>query len=192
MLLISSPVSELASAALAINVGHFDDPQHTQGIAHLLEHMLFLGTEKYPDTSEYQAFIRNHGGQNNAWTSSEHTNYFFSIEQKYFDNALSRFSDFFVSPILDNQSVSNEILTVESEFRLKIKEDNRRVLAVIKESINPDHPFSKFSVGNNQTLKNENGELAQQLKEFYHQRYCAGKMKAVLCANATIAELEKM
>ena len=70
VLLISDPTTEKSAASLAVNVGHFDDPQASQGLAHLLEHMLFLGTKNYPDPDEYQTFINNHGGQNNALTSS--------------------------------------------------------------------------------------------------------------------------
>jgi secreted Zn-dependent insulinase-like peptidase len=190
VLLVSDPSSELASAALAVSVGHFDDPQDSQGLAHLLEHMLFLGTKKYPDSSEYQAYIRTHGGQNNAWTSSEYTNFFFCIENNCFKDALVRFSDFFISPTLDGQAISKEISAVDSEFQLKFTDENRRVLAVIKETVNQAHPFSKFSVGNKQTLLNEDHHLEQLLTEFYVSHYCAGKMKLVLCSHHSLEQLE--
>lgn len=189
-LLVSDATSELASAALAVNVGHFNDPIESQGLAHLLEHMLFLGTAKYPDDSEYQSFIRGHGGQNNAWTSSEFTNFFFSIENSYFEPALSRFCEFFISPTLSGQSIAKEISAVDSEFRLKLKDENRRVLAAIKETVNPAHPFRKFSVGNEQTLLNDHHVLESKLKQFYREQYCASKMKLVLCSNESLDQLE--
>jgi len=192
VLLISDLTTELASAALAVNVGHFNDPQDSQGLAHLLEHMLFLGTSNYPDSSEYQSFIRTHGGQNNAWTSSEYTNFFFCIENNYFDQALSRFSDFFISPTLDGNAISNEISAVDSEYQLKYKDENRRVLAALKETVNPAHPFHKFSVGNKQTLLNgDQQQLEQLLRQFYEGHYCASKMKLVLCSNQSLDELER-
>ena len=66
-LLVHNNESQKSAAALAVNVGHFSDPKTRQGLAHFLEHMLFLGTEKYPDGSEYQKFISQYGGSNNAW-----------------------------------------------------------------------------------------------------------------------------
>ncbi len=62
-LLIQSPDAPKCAAALAVNVGHFDDPNERQGLAHYLEHMLFLGTEKYPKVGGFQTFISQHGAQ---------------------------------------------------------------------------------------------------------------------------------
>ncbi|WP_411022175.1 insulinase family protein, partial [Salmonella sp. ZJHZ21_0198] len=48
VLLIQDESAQKSAAALAVNVGHFDDPVDRQGMAHYLEHMLFLGTKAYP------------------------------------------------------------------------------------------------------------------------------------------------
>jgi insulysin len=48
VLLIHDPETEKGAAAMDCRVGHMSDPADTQGIAHFLEHMLFMGTEKYP------------------------------------------------------------------------------------------------------------------------------------------------
>ena len=53
-LAISDEEAEKSAAALSVSVGSLLDPQETQGLAHYLEHMLFLGTEKYPKESAYQ------------------------------------------------------------------------------------------------------------------------------------------
>ena len=57
VLLIHDPTAERSAASLAVNCGHFADPPERQGMAHFLEHMLFLGTEAFPHPGEYQAFI---------------------------------------------------------------------------------------------------------------------------------------
>lgn len=54
------------------------------------EHMLFLGTEKYPDEKEYGNFLQAHGGLSNAWTDKEHTNYYFDVNTPHFQGALDR------------------------------------------------------------------------------------------------------
>ena len=54
------------------------DPVELPGLAHFLEHMLFLGTKKYPDEAEYDKFVQSHGGYSNAWTADEATNYRFT------------------------------------------------------------------------------------------------------------------
>jgi len=190
VLLVSDQNTDKCSAALAVNVGHFDDPLDCQGQAHLLEHMMFLGTKRFPQASEYHRFIKGHGGQHNAWTGSEHTNYFFAINNNHFEQALDRFSDFFINPLLDGDWIAKEINAIESEYQLKYRDENRRFLSVLKEIANPSHPFSKFSVGNNQTFGDVTGStLEDRLSEFYRQHYCASKMKLVLLSNQTLDQL---
>ena len=58
--------------------------------AHFLEHMLFLGTGKYPDENEYSKFLNHHGGSSNAYTANDHTNYYFDVSPKDLEGALDR------------------------------------------------------------------------------------------------------
>lgn len=97
VLLVHDEHAQKSAAALAVNVGHFDDPYHREGLAHYLEHMLFLGTEKYPTIGEFQSFISQNGGKNNAWTGTEHTCFFFDVVSEAYPEALD--CD---SPILSN------------------------------------------------------------------------------------------
>ena len=107
-LLVSNPDTPKAAASLDVLVGSGDNPENRGGLAHFLEHMLFLGTEKYPDPAEYERFITEHGGSRNAYTSFEHTNYFFDVDAEHLDGALDRFAQFFVAPNLDAAYVERE------------------------------------------------------------------------------------
>jgi len=60
-----------------VNVGCLEDPIEREGLAHYLEHMLFLGTEKYPDEAEYNAYLSKNAGSHNAYTDLMETNFFF-------------------------------------------------------------------------------------------------------------------
>src|SRR5690606_34222343 len=68
-MLVPDPDTDRAAASLDVAVGHGSDPEDRAGLAHFLEHMLFLGTEKYPEPGEYQEFIKSHGGSHNAYTT---------------------------------------------------------------------------------------------------------------------------
>ncbi len=190
VLLIENNETKKSAAALAVNAGHFNDPVERQGLAHFLEHMLFLGTEKYPDGSEYQKFISQHGGNNNAWTATEHTCFFFDIQQQHFSSALERFSQFFTSPLLSEEFIHKERKNIDAEFQLKLKDDIRRLYDVHKETINPDHPFSQFSVGTIDTLTDRKGAtVREELKQFYDDFYRADYMTLALEGPQSIAEL---
>ena len=66
VLLISDPVLQRGAASMTVGTGSIHDPSEFQGLAHFLEHMLFLGTEKYPDPGSYQKFVSIHDGFSNC------------------------------------------------------------------------------------------------------------------------------
>ncbi|QOL24449.1 insulinase family protein [Thalassotalea sp. LPB0316] len=193
VLLIENTESQKAAAALAVNVGHFSDPIDRQGMAHFLEHMLFLGTKHFPDGNEYQQFIAKNGGHHNAWTATEHTCYFLDIFYQQFEAALERFSDFFINPLLSQSFIEKERQNIDAEFKLKLKDDIRRLYDVHKETINQQHPFSQFSVGNIDTLADrENSNVRDELVSFYQRHYYAQNMTLALEGPIPLAELERL
>ncbi|KAL2828052.1 Metalloenzyme, LuxS/M16 peptidase-like protein [Aspergillus cavernicola] len=78
-LLVHDAETDKAAAAMDVNVGSFSDPQDLQGLAHGLEHMLFMGTEKYPKENAYNQYLASHSGSSNAYTAGTETNYFFEV-----------------------------------------------------------------------------------------------------------------
>jgi len=193
VLLIHNEESDKSAAALAVNVGHFNDPKDRQGLAHFLEHMLFLGTEKYPDGSEYQKFISQHGGSNNAWTATEHTCFYFDVHHQHFNSALDRFSQFFIAPLLSEEFIVKERKNIDAEFKLKLKDDIRRLYDVHKETINQAHPFSQFSVGNIDTLADRNGRsIVSEVNAFFDKYYQASYMTLAIEGPQSLAELGQL
>lgn len=71
-------------------VGSLSDPPNIAGLSHFCEHMLFLGTKKYPKENEYSQFLSEHAGSSNAFTSGEHTNYYFDVSHEHLEGALDR------------------------------------------------------------------------------------------------------
>ncbi len=181
VLLVEQPDAEKSAAAMSVNVGHFDDPADREGLAHFLEHLVFLGSERFPVAGEYGQFISNHGGSHNAWTGTEHSCFYFDIEDRALPEALDRFADMLGAPLFATESVQKERQAIEAEFSMKLKDDGRRIYQAHKETINPAHPFAKFSVGNLQTLDDRPHQSAEQaVREFYQQQYSASRMCLVL------------
>ena len=190
-LLIHDENAQKSAAAVAVNVGHFDDPIDREGLAHYLEHMLFLGTEKYPKIGEFQNFINQHGGSNNAWTGTEHTCFFFDVTPNVFDKALDRFSQFFTAPLFNAEALDKERKAVNSEYKMKINEDARRLYQVQKETINPKHPFAKFSVGNLDTLGDRPGSsIRDEIMAFHSREYSADLMTLTVLGPDSLDQLE--
>ena len=103
-LVVSDPDADRAAAALDVNVGSANDPETRPGFAHFLEHLLFLGTEKYPEAQEYDRFLTEHGGFGNARTGFAHTTYFFEVDAAHLEGALDRFAQFFINPRFDRDA----------------------------------------------------------------------------------------
>lgn len=193
VLLVHQADSEKSAAALTINVGHFDDPAEREGLAHFLEHMLFLGSANYIEAGDFQQFISEHGGSHNAWTGTEHSHFYFDIEHHSFNDGLARFADMFSAPLFTASYVEKERQSIEAEFSMKLKDDSRRIYQVHKESINPAHPFAKFSVGNAETLADlPNDSLQHAVSRFYQEQYSASRMTLCLVGNQPLAELAKL
>jgi insulysin len=193
VLLISDPRADKAAASLDVHVGSADDPVEREGLAHFLEHMLFLGTEKYPEAAAYQAFIDNNAGSHNAYTSAEHTNYFFDIDAQQLESALDRFAQFFIAPLFDESYVNRERNAVHSEYQAKIKDDFRRGYDVYRQQINPQHPYAKFSVGSLETLANRpNDKVRDDLIAFYQAHYSSDQMTLVVLGKESISDLQKI
>jgi len=84
-LLISDPNTDVEAGAVHVKAGHFNDPETRPGLAHFHEHMLFLGTTKYPDENDFETYLSKNGGSTNAFTSMEDTNYYFSVAPMNYD-----------------------------------------------------------------------------------------------------------
>lgn len=112
--LISDPQTDMSGAALSVRAGSWQNPPELPGLAHLLEHMLFLGTDKYPDESSYRQYLNENGGSSNAYTAAETTNFHFEVLPKAFEGALDRFAQFFMCPLFTASATARELLAVDS------------------------------------------------------------------------------
>ncbi len=189
LLVISDKEAQRAAAAVDVKAGSANEPDTYPGLAHFLEHMLFLGTDQYPSPDDFMDYITAHGGSNNAYTGFDQTNYHFSIDPKYLHGALKRFARFFVAPLMDEKYVTREREAVNSEYQAKISEPFWRDADVFKHAINPQHPYARFNVGSLETLPADTVRPA--LLEFYKKYYSADRMSVVIIGNESTDTLLK-
>jgi len=193
VLVISDPQTDKAAAALAVGIGSVSNPPERPGLAHFLEHMLFMGTKKYPDVEAYGRFITKNGGYTNAGTGGDATNYIFSVDPDKLDPALDRFAQFFIAPLFDAHFVEREKHAVDSEYQLKRKKESRRLRAAIQRAYNPQSPYSRFTVGSLDTLADKpDSRVRDELLKFYKEHYSAGLMGLVVLGRQKVPQLRKM
>jgi insulysin len=177
VLLISDPQADLSAATVSVESGSWNDPAEFPGMAHFCEHMLFMGTGKYPDENEFSSLVADHGGMMNAMTMANRTVYMFSSQESGFLPLLDRFAHFFIDPLFKPQNIAREMHAVDQEFAKNIENDHWRSYMILKATGNPEHPNHQFSCGNSKTLSS----IPQSaLLDWYQKHYSASIMRCAI------------
>ncbi|CAH9050801.1 Protease 3 [Pseudoalteromonas holothuriae] len=189
VILVSDSSIEKSAAALSVGVGMLQDPMMQQGMAHYLEHMLFLGTERFPQTNGYSDFMSENGGAHNAYTWLDITNYMFKVNNDAYDEALERFSDFFKAPKLYPEYIDKERNAVNAEWSMRKESDYSGQYKLARNMLG-EHPANRFIIGNTQTLSDKkDSNLHKETVDFYNRYYSANIMKVAMISNESLAEM---
>jgi len=184
-----------AAACLLVGAGSAYDPRECQGVAHFLEHLLFMGSEKYPGENDFEEFVAKHGGSENAWTEWESTTFSLEIPQDALWPALDRLAQFFISPLMMQSAVDRELLAIESEFQLSKNSDSSRWQQLLCSTIRREHPMATFSWGNLRSLKEIPAECGvdpmKEIWKFYNRYYYAANMRLVLMGAYSLDVMEE-
>lgn len=187
--LISDPRADQSAAALAMHVGSWSDSPQYPGIAHFLEHLLFMGSETYPEENAYDKQIWDNGGTLNAYTAPDRTVYMFSVNNDAFPTTLDMFSHMFIDPLFNPSGIARELHAVDQEHDKNIEVDGNRLWMVLKETGNPAHPNALFNTGNSETL---GGIPRSEVMKWYKSHYSADKAHLILYSTLPIEELEAL
>jgi insulysin len=192
ILLVQDKNCVKSACSVTFNTGHFNDDKDCHGISHLLEHMLFLGNAEFTEPNAFNDFIATHGGSINALTGTEYSSYFYEIAAEYEQQALAHLYAMLSQPLFLEAFIEKEINTINAEFLLKQKDDLRRLYQVHKETCNPEHPFSQFSVGNHQTFEPFSPfQLKQKLIRIFERFYQPQNACLCLVSNQELSVSEE-
>lgn len=188
VLLISEAKADQSAACVTVGAGSWSDPLEYPGMAHFCEHMLFMGTKKYPSDNEFFSSISDYAGMTNAFTAPNRTVYMFAAQTEGFLSLLDRFAHFFIDPLFNPANIARELHAVDQEFAKNIENDGWREYMVFKETGNPNHPNRLFSTGNSETL----GKIPQSaLKEWHQENYSAERMHLVIYSPLPLETLKE-
>merc|ERR1719466_119958 len=170
---------KMSAAALCVHMGSFSDPDDVPGLAHFLEHMVFMGSGKFPDENGFDSFIAKQGGYDNASTDTETTVFYFESPRRHFHEGLDRFAQFFISPLMKQEAMQREREAVDSEFQMALPSDDNRILQIFGGLAKQGHPMAKFMWGNLTSLSPQgmtNSDLHSRLHKFRIRHYTAQAM----------------
>mmetsp|Transcript_6919 Transcript_6919/g.19465 ORF Transcript_6919/g.19465 Transcript_6919/m.19465 type:complete len:1191 (+) Transcript_6919:130-3702(+) len=180
---VHDPRASADAFAIAVDAGSLDDPSHLLGLAHFCEHMLFLGTDSYPDPMGFDQFVNGHGGKTNAYTSDQVTVYYMELAEGKFDESLDRLGDFLRAPRFDESLVLKELHAIDSEHAKNRENPGSRIAAVLDSLANDYSPVSRFHTGSMDTLyvrPREIGiDLVHALRSWFDTHYCPSRTHLV-------------
>ncbi len=193
VLLVSDADASKSLAALAVSVGSLQDPDGQLGLAHFTEHMLLMGSKKYPKPESLSEFLKMHGGSHNGSTASYRTAFYLEVENDALKEAVDRLADAVGEPLLDANYADKERNAVNAELTMARSRDGMRMGQVRAETLNPLHPGSRYAGGNLDTLKDKPGNnLHDALVAFYNRYYSANLMVGVIYSNKPLPELAQI
>jgi secreted Zn-dependent insulinase-like peptidase len=169
--LISDKNVVKSCCSVGIGTGSLHDS--FEGIAHFLEHLLFMGNEKYKNQNDYHSYVKNSGGYDNAYTADEETCYFLILESKFLKKGIEMLSWFFRAPLLQECHINSERNIVNSEHEKNILSDVWIKDNLSKYFYKENSKYRKFSTGNNESLKVVTND---DIRDFYKKYYTTDNM----------------
>lgn len=200
-----------SAIVIGMKVGSFEDPNGANGLAHMLEHMLTMGSQKFPAEDYIDEFLLARGGYQNAHTGYESTVYEIEVhrdhikDSKYclvdvficlilFSLAIPVIAEAFVTPLLRKESIAKEIKAVDTEFFEAVNSDSVRAELILNHVAKHGHPFQKFGWGNQKSLVDDllakGVDLHTVMVDFYNKYYDPRKMFVVIRSQHPIDDLQ--
>ena len=166
--------------SVCVNAGSFQNPKEYDGLAHFLEHMLFMGSKKYPNENHYSERLNELGGYSNAYTDTMETVYYFNVFDSGLEEIIDIFSRFFIDPTFAPDSVNREINAVDSEHQKNINSDNWRKHQFTLNLSDTSSPVNTFICGNAQTLYKK--DIRDKVIEFYNKFYTSNNISICIAS----------
>jgi len=187
-----APNLKRCAAVLRVAAGSHDVPLVWPGLAHFLEHLLFLGTERFPAEKGLMAYVQGHGGPVNARTSERTTDFFFELPPHAVCGGLERLSDMLAHPRMNPDDQQREREVLQAEFVAWSQDATAQQQLALFNGLSPTHPLRGFHAGNRESLSVPQPEFQSALKDFHQRYYRSGQMTLSLAGPQSVEELKQM
>ena len=153
------------------------------GINHLIEHMLFKGTKKYP-LGNIEDILNRYGGNIEGYTSYDYAGYSIVILKEHADLALDILKEMLTQPVFDTNELKKEMAVIEREMDLNRDDPSRRISRMTFSTAYVKHPYGLPVIGykeNFMRLKRE------EIIKFFKETYVPEKMTM-----AVVVDIDKL
>lgn len=187
--LIHAPASDRAAVAICVGAGWGDDPKDHVGLAHFVEHTVFMGSEKFPKEDDFDLFVKGHGGEMNAYTAPDRTVYGVSCMAPAWPEAVERLGDMMKAAKLSQGSYERERKAIDEEMRKNLASDQFISYQNLFSQLDQNHPLNALMGGNEETLA-QTGE--EQLRSFMKKHYTGSNICVFAISSHPIKEMTQI
>lgn len=172
--------TRMVAVNLLYNVGSSDEQVPLTGLAHLLEHLMFTGSEHVVSFDEA---LQAAGGESNAWTSVDSTNYYDVLPAQNLETALWLESDRLQGLTLSDESITTQKSVVIEEFKQRCLNAPYGDLSHLISSLAyTQHPYQWPPIG--RTVEDIEAASADDVRQFHHAHYSVNN--AILCISGNV------
>ncbi|EPL1866674.1 pyrroloquinoline quinone biosynthesis protein PqqF [Enterobacter hormaechei] len=190
--LVHQPQATRAAAMARVSAGSHHEPPRFAGLAHLLEHLLFRGSERYRGDDRLMAWVQRQGGNVNATTLARHSAFFFEVAAENLSDGVARLRDMLQAPLLSRLDIQREVAVIDAENRLIQQHDAARREAAARHAMEQPEVFRRFQVGSHDSLGQDTGSLHAALRDFHRRYYVAGHLQLWLQGPQTLDALAEL
>jgi predicted Zn-dependent peptidase len=169
--LLTVPMPSLSSVTLTVWVktGSRNETEKNNGISHFLEHMLFKGSQKRPTAKDISEVIDGIGGEFDAGTAKDYTNYYVRCRNNDLETAFDVLSDMVINPILSEKEIEREKGTIVEEIRMYEDTPMMKIGDVFEELIYSGSSLGMDIAGTEKTVKSiSRNDFISYRKDHYH------------------------
>jgi len=174
------PWAQQVGVCLRVAAGSHDEPPAYLGLAHFLEHLLFLGSRNYAPDQGLMAFVQRHGGLVNASTQARHTDFVCELPAELLQPALTRLLDMLCQPLLDIDAQLREREVLHAEYQARSQDADSRINHALGQTLAAGHRCAEFLAGDRSTLLVESEAFQQALRAYHQRHYQAGHLRLTL------------
>lgn len=183
------PWARQAGLCLRVAVGSHDEPRDYPGLAHFLEHLLFLGSRNHAVEQGLMAYVRGCGGQVNASTQARHTDFVCQLPAVGLQPALQRLQDMLSQPLLEQAAQRREREVLHAEYQARSQDADSRIDHALGQAVAAGHRCADFLAGDRHSLALEQAAFQQALLGYHRQYYQGGNMTLALVGPQPLDEL---
>lgn len=180
--------TQMIALNLLYDVGARDEhPEHT-GFAHLFEHLMFGGSVNIPD---YDTPVQKAGGENNAWTNNDMTNYYITLPCKNAEIGFWLESDRMLSLDFNEKSLEVQKNVVTEEFKQRnLNQPYGDVSHIIRDMAYKTHPYRWPTIGKD--INHISNATLDEVKEFFYSYYAPNNAILAVSGNITFQETMRL